>query len=297
MKKLFEVPYNFSRSLVNFYKKYINCINFIYLPPYKDDSINTRTSIETKKKGHCYMPQTRSEYESHLKYISQSGIKYVVLWQDRENFITKKTLDYYSSLGASGFIIANDINAKIIKEYDPDLIVVASLVQRLCNNISKRDFRYYDYLVLYYSFNRSLEALKTLSTIKDKIVLMPNTLCHIDCPSIQHWFPTKERPFIQGRDCMILKDKGKYLDRCGFISPKHLYMFDEYVAGYKLQGREYSTDLIEYICQIYFERKSSKELLSAMLGKDLSVKFQEYCNRMTLENYYNVKTPEIIDTI
>lgn len=297
MNKLFEVPYNFSKSLVIFYKKYAKNINFLYLPPYKDDSINTRTSIETKKKGRCYMPQTRSEYENHLKYISQSGLKFVILWQDRVNCIKKDVLDYYCSLGASGFIIANDKNAKIIKEYNPNLIVVASLVQRLSDNILKRDFSYYDYLVLYYNFNRSLDALKALSSIKNKIVLMPNTLCHIDCPSMQHWFPSKDKPFVQRRDCMILKDKGKYLDRCGFISPKHLYLFDDYITGYKLQGREYSTDLLEYICEIYFERKSSKELLSAMLGKDLSLKFQENFSKMSLEKYYNVKTHELIGKI
>lgn len=296
MNKLFEVPYNFSISLLNFYKKHSSYISFLYLPPYKDDSINTRTSIETKKKGRCYMPQSREEYEEHLHKINKAGLRYVVLWQDIDNTITHNMLDYYARLDAFGFIIANDKNAKIIKEYNPSLLVICSLVQRLCANVSKKDFCYYDYLLLYYPFNRSLDALKQLQHLKDKIIIMPNTLCNIDCPSIHHWFPPKNKPFVQNRDCMALIDKHNYVKRCGLISPEHLCLFDNYVGGYKLQGREYSTDMLMYICQIYFEREAPTELYD-MLGKDLSFKLQAELNSMSLNEYYNIKTDEIINII
>lgn len=47
---LFEVPYNFDEALIPFYKKHASCINFLYLPPYKEDLDNTRTSIQTNIK-------------------------------------------------------------------------------------------------------------------------------------------------------------------------------------------------------------------------------------------------------
>jgi len=287
---MFEVPYNFSLSLIRFYAKHSTKISFLFLPPYKDDSINSRTSIETKKKGRCYTPQSREEYEYHLHEIVNAGLRFVVLWQVPGSTISEKTLSYYCGLGTSGFIIANDENAKIVKEYDPKLLVIGSLVQRIYVNMTKRDFRYYDKVILYYPFNRSLNALKQLAYMKDKIVLMPNALCHIDCPSIHHWFPSDDHPFVLERDCWVLRNKEDYVDKCGFISPEHLYLFDNYVGGYKLQGRESSTDLIKYVCGLYFERKSPAELINAMLGDELSLKIQDSMSKMSPDGYYNVNT-------
>lgn len=75
----FEVPYNFDEALIPFYRKYTSLINYLYLPPFKDDLENTRTSIQTGSVGHCYMPETRFEYEKHLLGIHDSGLRYVVL--------------------------------------------------------------------------------------------------------------------------------------------------------------------------------------------------------------------------
>lgn len=294
MNKLFEVPYNFNESLIPFYKRYASHISYLFLPPYKDDLINTRTSIETRKKGRCYMPQSREEYEFHLNKIVEAGLRYVVLWQVKDCIITSELLKYYHDLNTTGFIIGDDRNAKVIKDYDSSLVVICSLVQRVCTDIRKKDFSNYDYVLLYYPFNRSLDALKELTEIRDKIVIMPNTLCHIDCPSIHHWFPSKERPFVQERDCLVLTDSEGYINNCGFISPEHLCLFDDYVAGYKLQGREYTTDLLRYICELYFKRKSPQKLLQALLGEDLANEMSEELFRRTPDNYYNVKTPDII---
>lgn len=297
MNKLFEVPYNFNVSLLPFYKKYASFINYLFVPPYKDDLLNTRSSIETRKKGRCYMPQSRYEYEQHLNKITSLGLRYVVLWQVRDSVIPLEKLKYYAGLSASGFIIGNDDNARVIKDFDPKLLVICSLVQRVCSDVLKRNFDYYDYVILYYPFNRALKALKLLSSIKEKIILMPNTLCHIDCPSIHHWFPSKDRPFELRRDCLALKDDGKYISHCGFISPEHLHYFDGFVGGYKLQGREYATDLIKYICELYFKRESPKELLNAMFGEDLFLKYDKEQQNTTIEDYYNIKSEEIINKI
>lgn len=295
MAVLFEVPYNFTPSLIPFYKRYASLISYLFLPPYRSDCINTRSSIETKKMGRCYMPQSREEYESHLKRIVESGLHFVILWQEPGRIISEDVLNYYCDWGASGFIVADEKNARTIKEYNPQLIVVASLVQRICKNVTRQDFGSYDHIILYYPFNRSLDALKQLDQIKEKIVLMPNTLCHVECPSMHHWFPT--RPFIQERDCPVLKDKERYLENCGFISPEHLYLFDDYVGGYKLQGREYSTDLLKYICQLFFKRESPFDLLEGMLGKEFALEYQSVLERMRLDEYYNVKTSSVLSMI
>lgn len=294
MNKLFEVPYNFDESLISFYKKNKSYINFLYLPPYKDDLLNTRTSIETNSKGRCYMPQYRKEYEHHIEMILQAGLRYVILWQLPDSIISQKMLQYYCGLKTSGFIIGNDANARIIKTYDSRLLVIGSVVQRLGNNIKGKNLLYYDYVILYYVFNRSLDALKQLISIKDKIVIMPNTFCHIDCPSMHHWFPSKEKPFIKKKDCMVFTTPKDYIQKCGLILPEHLYLFDDYVRGYKLAGREFSTEVITYICDTYFNRKKSEDYLDVMVGKSLSSRFKEAFNKCSLYQYYNINSERIL---
>ena len=297
MSVRFEVPYNFSESLIPFYKRYGSSISYLFLPPYPSDSINTRTSIETRKKGCCYIPGSREEYEYHLHKIISAGLRFLVLWQDPNCFITNEILDYYCGLGSAGFIVANDKSARTIKAYNPDLIVVASLVQRLFHDLTKKDFRDYDQIMLYYPFNRALNVLKFLTPFKEKIVLMPNTLCHIECPSIHHWFPKNSIPFKQEKDCLVIKDKERYLLKCGFISPEHLYLFDNYVGGYKLQGREFTTDLLKYTCRLFFERKSPYDFIEVMLGSEFALEYRSAFQRMTPEAYYNVQTPIVLNKI
>lgn len=289
MNKLFEVPYNFSKTLLSFYKKNQQNISFLFVPPYMNDSINTRTSIETHRKGSCYMPRTREEYEEHLNNIVKTGLKFVILWQDPNLSISKDMILYYKELGAAGFIIGNNDSAKIIKDIDANLVVICSLVQRICSQALTQDFKYYDKVLLYYPYNRGIDALKELFFMKEKIILMPNTLCHVDCPSMHHWFPNLKRNFSQKTDCPAIVD----VTMSGFISPEDLYLFDEHIGGYKIQGREYTTDLIIYICSIYFERTSSVELLNAMMGEDLARKMLLNKQSMLLEDYYNIKSNKI----
>ena len=235
------------------------------------------------------MPQTRKEYEYHLRLIMERNLRFVVLWLDRESIISREFLDYYTQLGAIGFIIANDKNAQIIKEYDPCLLVISSIVQRLCNDISKRNFDYYDYCVLFYPFTRSLDAIKQLSKLKDKLVVMPNSHCHTDCPGIQHWFVKDIRKFEFDKLCPAYNDDTKST----FIYPEHLNMFDDYVGGYKLQGREWPTDFVVTTCEAYFNRCTPDTLLPHGLNEEL----QKMHKKSSLYDYYNFKTSEIIDII
>lgn len=289
VKHRFEVPYNFDEELIPYYANYLQFINFLFLPPYFEDSINTRTCLQSKIKGFSYMPQTRKEYEYHLNLITERKLRFVVLWQDRESVISKECLDYYSKLGASGFIIANDKNAQIIKEYNSKLLVISSIVQRLCRGIRTKNFQYYDYCVLFYPFTRSLDAIKQLSKLKDKLVIMPNSFCHTDCPGIQHWFVKDIRNFEFDKLCPAYNDNTKST----FIYPEHLYLFDNYVGGYKLQGREWSTDTIITACESYFNRLTPDTLVP----QSLNDKLKELHSQTSLDDYYNYKTNEIIHTI
>ncbi len=288
---LYEVPYNFDETLVKYYVKNKEYIKFLYLPPYKDDSVNTRTFLQTNEIGRCYMPQSRDEYESHLKKIHESGLRYVVLWQDRNHEISTNLIDYYYSLHASGFIVASDNNAKIIKSHKQDLLVVCSIVQRTCDKILSKDFSYYDYIILFFPFNRSLDILKRLSHLRSKLVLMPNSCCDVECSAMHHWFPKNDRPFDPEKDCSM---NIKNIHRCGVILPQHLSLFDEYVGGYKLQGREWTTETIKYLCHFYFKRTIYADFVDPFLGREQTDKLMELISITPLEVYYNSKTQDLM---
>lgn len=291
---LFEVPYNFDEQLITFYKKNKSFINYLYLPPYKEDSANTRTSIQTSTLGHCYMPKTREEYEQHLHKITEAGLRFVVLWQVFGLKMSTKVLNYYTKLHASGFIVADDRNAAFIKQNFPQLLVICSIVQRTCYNIFEKNLSNYDYVILYYPFNRALDALKKLSRIKEKLIIMPNSLCDVNCPSVHHWFPTKERPFDPSRDCSMTIE---HIDRCGLILPEHLELFDVYVGGYKLQGRELPTEAIKYLCHFYFKRTKYNDFIAPFLSEEMAKKFKELFEKFTIDEYYNTKTAQILNRI
>ncbi len=287
---LYEVPYNFDEKLIDFYSNYKSFVNYLYIPPYKDDSDNTRTSIQTKSIGHCYMPLSREEYESHIHKIVASGLRFVILWQKPDMPLTDSLIEYYCKLGTSGFIVASDINAESVKLYDKSLLSICSLVQRVCENIRDKDLSNYDYVILYYPFNRALSSLKTLIDIKEKIILMPNTLCNVDCPSLHHWFPKTNDSFVPGRDCLMTEEN---IGKCGLIFPEHLYLFDDYVGGYKLQGREYPTNAIKHICQYYFKRKKGEDFIDPFLKSSMAEKLKNLAYNTSLEEYYNTKIVEI----
>ncbi len=291
MIKKYEVPYNFSKRLLKFYSQNRLFISYLFLPPYSEDSINTRTSIETSRKGSCYMPKSREEYESHLSYISDLGLPFLILWQSPKSVMEESVFKYYRGLGARGFIIGNDVNAQRIKNFDSSLLVVGSLVQRICSDVLYRDLSAYDNVLLYYPYNRALEALKLLSPIKEKLILMPNTMCHIDCPSMFHWFARDKKEFLREGYCPAINN----FKNTGFIYPSHLNLFDDLVGGYKLQGREYSTDLLIYTCKIFFQRESPVELLEAFIGEEQTKEMEEYFQKCCLNEYYNIRSSDLIE--
>lgn len=289
-KLKFEVPYNFDEILIEYYSKRKNFIAYLFLPPFSEDLKNARTGSETSIKGRSYMPSSREEYEYHLHLIKEFGLHFVVLWQDRKSVITKESIDYYVALGASGFIIGNDKNAKIIKSYNSSLIVIGSIVQCRIEGIKSFDFSYYDKIVMFYPFMRSLECLKELENLQDKIIIMPNSFCHTDCKGLKHWFIKDANKFKAEKDCLAFQDSSKST----FIYPEHLKVFDNYVSGYKLQGREWTSDYIVTVCESYFNRKTLASLVPPSLEEELQTFIK---NHQSLEEYYNIKSKDILGKI
>lgn len=282
----FEAPYNFDFSLTDYYSQHLHSISFVYLPPYKEDAINTRTIYENSKKGSIgYTPNSRREYIKHLSYFKKNKIDFCILWQDKKP-IKHETIKFYQDFGVTGFVVADDTNASVIKSYNEDFLLISSITRKLTyNDLLCKDFLNYDYIVLFFPFTRAIEALKSLNSLKEKLVIMPNTICFTDCFATHHWFPVREKlkhdSICYGPDNM---------DKCCFIYPEYLYLFDDFIGGYKLQGREYTTNDIMKNAASFFNRCSSENLIEPETDFDLKRRISE----MNAYNYYNLKSNDVM---
>ena len=285
MKK-FEVPYNFDFSLIDFYANYRAMISFVYLPPFKSDAINTRTIIENPYKGSIgYVPDVREEYIEHLIYIKEKALEFYILWQDSKP-IEPEIIRFYQNYGVSGFVVGNDQNASIIRNYDKNLRLIASITMKLTfHELLRKDFNNFDSVILFFPFTRSLNAIKKLNHIREKLVLMPNTICYTDCYAVHHWFP--ENNELRPEDRCLAREN---IDKCCFIYPEHLYLFDDYLGGYKLQGREYPTLEMMKNAEAYFNRSSP----GSFLEPAIDVQLKKLISEKGLSAYYNTKSDEII---
>jgi predicted AAA+ superfamily ATPase len=245
----------------------------------------------------------KNPIDSFDDYVIRGGMSGSYLYKNQNDAyqyidgIYKKTI---SKDIVKRFKIENEPLLIMIADYLMDNVGNKTSIRNIANVLTSNKYQtnhktvglYVDYLCksfLFYPFTRSLNAIKKLSKLKDKLVLMPNTHCHTDCQGIQHWFIEDIRTFEFDKHCPAYNDSTKST----FIYPEHLYLFDNYVGGYKLQGREYSTDTIITICEAYFNRVTLETLLSPYLQEELEKLHKEY----SLDDYYNFQTKNTISLI
>lgn len=252
MKK-FEIPYNFDPKIIDFIidNNYSDYISEIYVAPFIDDYAGAKRYYCNP--GHTEIssqPKERIEYEKHLKKILDSGLRLSILFQNQEHLLTEDMLRYYVDLGATTFVVNNDETAKLIKAFNPQLKVIASITKKLSfSDFHHKDLSMYDEFVLYFPFNRALDRIKELPP-QYKYILLVNCGCGYTCPGTHHWFAGCDedgKELVKGPGCV-----SGLFDQIIVVLPTNLEIFDPYISGYKLQGREYSTpellmDIKQYI--------------------------------------------------
>lgn len=225
----FEVPFNHTEELLQFLeknnKKLLRYVKHILVAPYYLDYVSTRHK-EAKK------PLSRQDYERQVQRLQNAGYTISLLFNMPETVETT-IIEYYIKLDISTFIVNNDELAKTLKQLG--LITIASITKRLqLNDIKNRDLSMYDYIVLDYTFNASLNRIKQLPPTH-KYILMVNTFCDYTCDFYTHWreLPGWKCPRVQNQDRNVT-----------VIDPHHYDKFDDYISIYKLEGREYTTKMI-----------------------------------------------------
>ena len=252
--KQYELPYNFAYDfLAKLSRKpqlfsYIKCI---YLPAYKEDAVNSRIDIYDRDE----YPKTYEEYVIRLKALQQLGIPLCILLQ-RETTI--EVAEKYYDLGIRMFILGDDEIAKDMRHRHPKVQLILTVTRALNEDqIRSGDFSMYDEIVLFFWFNRHIDALKSLPD-KNKYVLIPNNDCYYDCRwHDQHWFAKtveEERTATEKcRQCMqTIRDTT-------YIEPENLSYFDPYISSYKLVDRLFPTDRILEDLERYVSRNAGAQ--------------------------------------
>lgn len=265
MKK-FEIPFNFDMDLLRFLDDNIdkNWIEFIYIPPFKEDGINARSHVENVEvRGQLYkVPETRNRYTKYLEEIQKRGYNIAVLLQEPTLVLSQK-LDYYFKLGIDNFIVNNDQLALDIKNKNPNCNIIASITKTLsADDIVKSDYSMYDKIVLHFPFNRALCRLSELPK-KYNYVMLANSYCAYNCiEAKKHWFSTRET--VANVNCIKHFNKDKLV----YIPPEYIHLFEPYVSNFKLQGREYPTDILAD--EIYYYYKGLHNPMAGVIYNRLS---------------------------
>lgn len=207
------------------------------------------------------------DFDEYLQRIRQLEIFDIPLTLLMQRDATMDTFQKYYDLGFRQFIMNDDELAARIKDKHADVQLTLSVTRVLYKeDIMTLDLSMYDYIVLFFWFNRHINDLKELPT-KYKYILMPNDDCHWNCPYCKaHWSISNREQEVE-----ILKKCVKQFhtmkDRA-WIEANDLYYFDPYVSYYKLVDRLNKTQAIIDFLSEYASR--------------------EYYNPVHPEDWYNV---------
>ena len=175
----------------------------------------------------------------------------MLLLQHPTNILSDQLLEWYlTNFNITKFCVGNIEQAKQLKNYNPNFEIIGSITMKIDKQklLSNEDyFKYFNGFVLWFPFNRDLDAIAELP--KDfKYVLLANGGCHIYCTGTQHWYA---KSFEEDQACFKkcnLSQLRKNPVTSMTVRPMDLQFFDPFITYYKIQGREWTTQrLIKHI--------------------------------------------------
>ena len=260
--KLFDLPYNFDKDLIEFYriffKKGEQMVHSIYFPPIRDDYIGAKnfTKIIPYVIGekpvplnvgvYDTIPSREDTYFSHINLINQYfPDKGCLLLQSTYELMDKYTLKKYIEHGIKKFCVGSVKQAKIIKKILPEAEITGSITMKIMPEDLKNKELYKDFnnFVLWFPYNKNFELLAQLP--KDfNYSLLVNCTCSKEC-SGDHWLvDSLEKEMYRCKTCPTKKENYNIDQDSIYIRPADLRYYDDYISFYKFQGREHSTPLI-----------------------------------------------------
>lgn len=240
--KPFEIPYNFDTQLINFLTIYKNInIHSIYLPPFRGHYMCAKTYYRDISQT---LPKDIEEYEYHIHYIQKYfPDKIMLLLQQNDILLEEEYLKYYINLGITKFCVGSKAQAIAIRALLPTAEIIGSITMKIDKyKLAQDDYSMFDNFVLWFPFNRNIEAIKELPT-NYSYTLLVNCGCSIYCEGTGHWL-AKDKRTEQERCDNCITHLDHFFEHTIIVPPQDIKYFDPYINCLKLQGREYSTTKI-----------------------------------------------------
>lgn len=253
----YELPYNFDPAYVQYFSEpehsqFLPYVEFIYIPAWKDDCINTRLDVTFRGT----YPKTYDDYVERIRDLQQLKIPICILMQKNGSMEVFKK---YYDLGIRHFIMNDDVLAKNIAWYYADVWLALSVTRNLTfDEIVEKDYSQYNTIVLFYWFNRHLDKVRQLPK-KYHYTIMCNNDCYWNCKwHDAHWWANGSSIEEYDRKAAAAcKECGKYhmeLRDSATILPEDLMYFDPYIYTYKLVDRIWPTEMIGNALEEYAKR-------------------------------------------
>lgn len=249
MSKIFEIPYNFDKQLIDFlciYKS-IN-IHCIYCAPFRAHYKSAKYYYENIPLN---TPRNLHEYEDHIFYINKYfPNKLMLLLQQNDILLSEELLNYYISLGFTKFCVGSIEQANMIRQKSKDYEIIGSITTKINNQkLLQNNYSSFNGFVLWFPFNRDIEAIKQLPK-NFYYILLVNCGCSRLCDGTQHWLAITKSQEDQARNNCPKKKNNSFKDNI-IIPNCDLQFFEPYIKYYKLQGREFNTtqiidDIVRY---------------------------------------------------
>ena len=181
------------------------------------------------------------------------GKAMLLLQQNNFQLSAIELTKYINDFKITKFCVGSIEQAKILKDINKDFEIIGSITMKvmpeeLNNNIDLYK-NYFDGFVLWFPYNRNIHLIQQLPKDFDYILLV-NCYCSIYCQGTFHWLAQTQEE--ENASALICPNRnGIDLKDSIIIPPQHLYLFDEYISYYKLQGRETTTpniinDVVSY---------------------------------------------------
>lgn len=259
MKKL-HVPYNGHSSCLNMYANWAEYIQDIYFAP----SHNVFSSARAT--------ETNGDENTIIEWAHAHSIRAALLLNGvadkKSNLFLENLKQYLTPIVEHGLdiiVVSDPFLILWISNHFSNLKIRSSILSHntsIPSILMSKKLGNCEEVCLPLEFNRNFDELKKLRLACPdiKFSLLVTSTCRLNCPlfywhQFSHNYPEYWQDYEYSNWCnnlyLAINSLPKAPLQNGFILPSELKEYDEYIDGYKIEGRDFSTGMLESMVRLY----------------------------------------------
>lgn len=278
MKKL-HVPYNLDLNSLTLYQEWAQSIEDIYFP--------IPPAIFSSARQLNFPPNYDEHVSSILEFCQEYQIRSALLVNGNNDDLTDQKfeqltqyLNWIVPLGLDVIVIANPYLIHWIRNHWPQLTIrlsVLSLINTESEIASIMEYSPVEEICLPPEINRNLDMLKFLkhNYPNVKFSIMASALCRGGCP-YYYWHQAvslSQTEYAQHTYEILLQELG-YTSKLWIpsvlqnpsILPSELDFYDQYIDGFKIEGRQYPTSALKSLIAHYSLKIDPEKCFTVIKG-------------------------------